>query len=159
MVFYGDTNDDGIVDINDEPVGVSTLDGDVAQYLFTSNDKLYKIAVVTANGQAEEIELTYSQLEAEAGETPDNAIEITESQNVTVTVNGTVYYRYTGDACKLTVTVNGEAVLKTVTLSMDSEPVLEDAEGNTIFVEDTRGDWIYFAISGEGSVELSVTVE
>ena len=117
------------------------------------------LRAMTADGSAETIELTYAQKEAAEGETPDTAIEIAESATVSSTVNGTVYYRFTGDACKLTVTVSEGVKLQRVTLSMDDEPVIEDAEGNVISIDDTMGDWIYFAITGEGEFQLSVTAE
>lgn len=161
-VFYSDTNGDDVIDLNDTPVGVSALNGDSVEYLFTSNNKIYKIAVMTENSQADSVELVYSQVETEAGATVDNAIEIEGSVTESVTViNGTTYYRYTGVAGKLTVTLTGEGKLQTVTLSMDSDPVITDAEGNTFVIEDTQGNWIYFAITSdtEGEAELTVSIE
>lgn len=159
VVYYSDTNDDGVVDMNDEPVGRSTVKNGVAEYSFATNNRLYKVAIMTLDTKAEEIELVYSQKTAGEGETPDMAIEITEPTTETVTVNGTVYYRYTGKTGKLTIAVSEGAKLQRVILSLDNDPVLEDVENNTIVIDDTQGDWIYFAITGEGEATLTVTVE
>lgn len=159
-IYNSDTNDDGIIDSNDTPVGVSSVDGEIASYIFNANNMLYTIAVSTADGSAESISLVYEDIAGKVGASTENAIEITEAGTYTATVDGEVYYRYTGDRCKLTVTLNGEANLGRVLLSMDGMTI-EDAENNVLVVEDTEGGWIYFVISSDmvGDYEFTVTVE
>ena len=161
-VYYSDTNGDDVIDENDTPVGISTVADGKAVYTFGSNNRVYKIAVSTENGEAEDVTLFYASKATAEGETVDNAIEITEAGKYSVSLDAScVYYRYTGEAATLTVTVEGENVtLKTVELSMDADPVIKDASGNT-FTVITEGDWIYFAIesSAQAEVEFTVTAE
>ena len=159
-VYNSDTNDDGIIDENDEPVGVATSANGICTYVFTANDMYYTFAVSTADGSAASFELAYASEELDAGTTVENAIEITEAGAYTANVNDVLYYVYAGnDECKLTITVTGDATLKVIHRSMDGFTV-EDVENNTYTV-DTEGTWIYFAIFAEnaGEYEFTVTVE
>ncbi len=159
-IYNGDTNGDGVINSEDTPIGVSVTFNGESSYVFEANNMVYTIAVSTLDGSAEEIELEYASQGLPAGSTVETAIEITEAGTYTATVDGMVYYVFTGnDSCKLTVTLTGDASLKIVHRSMD-DTTLEDAESNTYTV-DTEGTWIYFAISAEnaGEYEFTVTVE
>ena len=162
-VYNSDTNDDGIIDENDTPVGVSTIVNGVATYTFGANDMFYTIAVSTIDKQAESVELVYASTELEAGATEDNAIEITEGGEYVaeVSAGATVYYVFAvNDSCKLTVTLEGEANLMQLEKSMDDSS-LTDVENNILVIEDTMYTWIYFAIEAQesGSYSFTVTVE
>lgn len=160
MVYNSDTNEDGIIDANDTPIGTAITFNGETTYVFETNNANYTIAVSTLDGSAEEIEIVYASQELPEGTTEENAIEITEAGTYTANVDGMVYYVFAGnDECKLTITVTGDVTLKVVHRSMD-ETTLEDVEGNTYTV-DTEGTWIYFAISAEnaGEYEFTVTVE
>ncbi len=158
-VYYSDTNDDGVIDENDTPVGASSVVNGKTSYTFGTNNRVYKIAVFTENGEAEDVTLVYASKATAEGETVDNAIEITEAGKYSVSLDAScVYYRFTGEAATLTVTVSGEgAILKTITLSLDADPVIKDADGNTFTIE-TQGDWIYFAIASDTQCEVEFTV-
>ena len=159
-VYNDDTNEDGIIDENDTPIGVSVAFGGESTYIFGANNTYYTIAVSTLDGSAEEIEIVYASQELPAGATVENAIEITEADTYTANVNGMVYYVFAGnDECELTITVTGNATLKVVHRSMDDVTV-EDAENNTYTVN-TEGTWIYFAIAAEeaGEYEFTVTIK
>lgn len=160
-VYNSDTNDDGIIDGSDTPIATVNASDGKATYVFETNAMLYTIAVSTADGKAESVELEYASEELEGGATEENAIEIIESGTYTAKVNGTVYYVFAGnDSCKLTVTLTGNATLKQVIRSMDGS-TLEPVDGNVLRIEDTEGTWIYFAISADeaGEYEFTVTVE
>ena len=160
-IYNSDTNDDGIIDAKDTPIATVNASDGKATYVFETNAMLYTIAVSTADGQAESIELEYASEELEGGATEENAIEITEPGNYTANVDGTVYYVFAGnDSCKLTITLNGNATLKQIIRSMDGS-TLEPVDGNVLTIEDTEGTWIYFAISADeaGEYEFTVTVE
>ena len=158
-VYYTDTNNDGIIDENDTPIGASTVVDGKAVYTFNSNDRVYKIAVSTTNNEAEDVTLTYASKSTQEGETVDNAIEITEAGEYKASLNNScLYYRYTGEAATLTVTVTSDnGTLKTVTLSIDADPVIEAVDGNTFTIE-TEGNWIYFAIESGAQAEVTFTV-
>lgn len=160
-VYNADTNGDGIINEEDTPIGVSVTMNGESSYVFGANNMLYTIAVSTVDGSAEELEIEYKSQELPAGTTEDNAIEITESGEYVASVNGMVYYVYTGnESCKLTVTLTGEASLKQLMVSM-SGSTLVDLENNTLVIEDTMGSWIYFAIASDnpGEYEFTVTIE
>ena len=160
-VYNNDTNEDGIIDANDTPIGVSVTFNGESTYIFETNNMLYTIAVSTIDGSAENIELEYVSDELPAGSTEENAIEITEAGTFKANVDGTVYYVFTGnDSCKLTVSLTGNATLKRIIRSMDGS-VLEDVDGNVLVIDDTEATWIYFAISADeaGEYEFTVTVE
>jgi len=160
-IYNADTNDDGIIDEKDTPIATVTATEGKATYTFGTNGMPYTIAVSTADGSAETIELEYASNTLPAGSNEETAIEVFESGTYTAEVNGTVYYVFAGnDSCKLTVTLTGNATLKRVIRSMDGS-TLEDVEGNVLTVEDTEGTWIFFAISADevGEYELTVTVE
>lgn len=158
-VYYTDTNDDGVIDENDTPIGTSAVVDGKSSYTFNTNNRVYKIAVSCDNSESQEVTLTYSSKSAQEGETVDNAIEITEAGEYKASLNNScLYYRYTGEAATLTVTVtDANGVLKTVTLSLDEDPVIEVAQGNTFTIE-TEGDWIYFVIEASTQAEISFTV-
>ena len=159
-VYGEDTNNDGIINGDDTPIGVSVVFDGMSTYMFETNNKIYTIAVSTIDGSAEEIEVEYASQALSAGSTEENAIEITDAGTYTATVNGMVYYVFANnDSCKLTITVTGDATLKVIHRSLEGS-TLEDAENNTYTV-DTEGTWIYFAISAEnaGEYEFTVTVE
>ena len=163
-IYYNDTDNNGVIDENDTPYGMSELIGGKAVYTFTDNGKAYVIALSTVNGEAEELEYVYASVAAEEGETPDSAKEFTETGalNETASAGQTVYYRYTGDIGKLTVTLTGEGVsLKTVEFANDGEYTLTDVSGNTLVVDDTMGMWVYFAVvvDSDSTYEISVEVE
>lgn len=160
-VYNADTNEDGIIDENDTPIGMSAVAGDKATYTFETNNMFYTIAVSTQNGANESILLEYTSEELAQGTTEENAIEVTESGTYTADVNGITYYVFSAnEGCKLTITLNGEANLCLVERSMAGS-TLVDVENNTLTIEDTMGNWIYFAISAEnaGEYEFTVTVE
>lgn len=163
-VYYADTNEDGVVDEKDTPYGASELIDNKAVYAFTDNGKGYMIAFSTVNGEAADLEYVYAAIEAEEGETTDNAKEFAQAGSVSeeITAGKTVFYRYTGDSGKLTVTLTGEGVsLKSVEFTMGGEYTLNDTTDNTLVVDDTQGGWIYFAVVADSDTtyELSVTVE
>lgn len=162
-VYYADTNEDGTVDENDTPVGVSSEKDGTVSYAFTDNNKVYKIAVSTKDGSAETINLEYASVESQQGATIDTAIEITEGGNFEAKISGSpVYYRFAGSRGSLTVTVNGESVkLQTVEFAVGGETTVTDALGNTFTTEDTEGNWIYFVISADtdGAYSFTVTYE
>lgn len=163
-VYYADTNEDGVVDDKDTPCGVSEIVDGKAVFTFTDNGKGYMIAIKTVNGEAADLEYTYSAVEAEEGETIDSAKEFEEAGALSeeITAGKTVFYRYTGYSGKLTVTLTGEGVsLKAVEFSQGGEHTLKDTTDNTLVVEDTQGDWIYFAViaDSDASYEISVEIE
>ncbi len=163
-VYYADTNDDGVVDEKDTPYGASELIDNKAVYTFNDNGKEYMIAFSTVNGEAADLEYVYAAIEAEEGETTDNAKEFEEAGSVSeaITVGKTVFYRYTGESGKLTVTLTGEGVsLKVVEFTVGGEYTLNDTTDNILVVDDTQGGWIYFAVVADSDTtyELSVTVE
>lgn len=159
-IYNEDTNNDGIINGEDTPIGASAVVGNESTYVFEANNTVYTIAVSTADGSAEDIEIVYASQNLPEGSNVETAVEITEAGTYTAEVDDMVYYVFLNDeSCKLTVTLTGEATLKIVHRSMD-ETTLEDAENNTYTI-DTEGLWIYFVIAAEnaGSYEFTVTVE
>ena len=160
-IYNADTNEDGIIDENDTPIATVTSVGDKATYTFGTNGMQYIIAVSTADGNAEEIQLEYVSNTLPAGSNEETAIEIEKSGVYTAKVNDTVYYAYFGnDNCKLTVALTGNATLKRV-IRTNEGSIIEDVDGNTLTIENTNGDWIFFAISADeaGEYEFTVTIE
>jgi hypothetical protein len=163
-VYFGDTNEDGVVDEKDTPYGTSVLVDGKAMFTFNDNNRNFKIAISTVNGEAEEISYTYAQKEAEAGSTTDSAVEFEESTGYVAdaAAGQTVYFRYTGMETSLKVEViGGDVTLKRVEFSIGGEFELVDVENNTLVIEDTEYAWIYFVViaNSDTTYELSITAE
>ena len=163
-VYYADTNDDGVIDENDTPYGTSTTAGGITRFTFYDNNKNFKIAITSTAAEAIEFGYGYAPKEAPAGATVDNAKEFEESAGDVDAIEAgqTIYFRYVGESCKLTVTLISENVtLKTITFDMMGDYELTAADGNTFVVESTMGEWIYFAITAEADTtyELVITAE
>ena len=163
-VYSADTNGDGVVDANDIPHGTSAIVNGQAAYTFYENNKDYKLAITAINGEAAEFTYAYTEKAAPAGSTVDSAKEFEESAGDVGTILATqkVYFRYTGTAAKLTVTLLGENVtLNSIVFDMMGEYEMTVAEGNTFVIDNTQGDWIYFAVIAEADTtyELIITAE
>ena len=163
-VYCFDTNDDGVIDENDTPYGTSVTSGGITSFTFYDNNRSFKIAITSIVDEDIEFAYGYAPKEAPAGSTVDSAKEFEESAgDIDVIAAGqTIYFRYVGDAGKLTVTLLGDNVtLKTVTFDMMGDYEVAVVDGNTFTVDDTEGNWIYFAITADADTtyELVITVE
>lgn len=163
-VYFADTNEDGVIDENDTPYGASTTTGGVTSFTFYDNNKSFKIAITSTTGEGVELGYGYAKQEAPAGSTIDSAKEFEESAGDVGAIEAgqTIYFRYAGTAAKLTVTLLGENVtLNSIVFDMMGEYEMTVAEGNTFVIDNTQGDWIYFAVTAEADTtyELVITVE
>ena len=121
----------------------------------------YILAVSTADGSAEQIELHYASQEVEDDTEDREYIEITEGGTYTATVDGTAYYIVAvNESCKVTVSLAGEANLTVAEFTQSGES-WTDVENNILVIEETFGTWIYFAISSDtaGDYQFTVTIE
>ena len=128
------------------------------------NNREFKIAIKSIVDEDIEFAYGYAPKEAPAGSTLDNAKEFEESAgDIGVIAAGqTIYFRYVGEAGKLTVTLMGENVtLKVVSFDVMGDYEILDTEGNGFVIEDTQSEWIYFAVIADAdtSYELVITVE
>ena len=158
-VYNADTNEDGIIDSADTPVGVSQVVNGKAVYAFTENGKQYTFAVSTADKNAENITLAYDSETLGQGVSYENPIDVSEGGSFTSTVNGTAYYRFASDeGRKITVTLNASgAKLQRVVLTQEGATAT-DVDSNTFVIEDTLGDTVFFAVYSEAEVEAVITV-
>ncbi len=163
VIYYEDTNDDGVVDEKDTPYGTSQITDGKAIFAFADDEREYKIKISSLDGEAVSASYKYENKEAEAGANADNAKDVIGGFGdvVGATAGQIVYYRYSGDPCKLTVTVEGDnVILVRIIRSLDGDRE-EIVDGNSLVIEDTMYDSIFFAVkaSADTSFEVRVAVE
>ena len=162
-VYWEDTNEDGVVNEADTPCGTSVIVGDKVNYKFADSEKTYMIKVSAIDGEAVSAEYSYVNAVAETGSDVENAKDVLGGfvDAVSISAGQVVYYRYSGDPCKLTVSVTGtDVVLVKINRSLDGDSE-EIVDSNCLVIENTAHDMIFFAVkaSSDTSYELNVTAE
>ena len=145
----------------DELYGTSQIVDGKAVFAFADNERQYVIKVSSIDGTAVDAEYEYVTAEAEAGSDVENAKDVEGGfGDVVGAVAGqVVYYRYFGEACKLTVTVDGnDVVLVKIIRSLDGDSE-EVVEGNCLVIEDTAYDMVFFAVKASSDTTFEVSVE